>query len=237
MAVLKVDKIDNAIEPGEYTFELTKMDRHIDESVKISGRIIGRIPNARTATITTSMSAFDYGTWQDLVDGWKRTLSNGENCRCSTNPHVETAIKKVIFNPPATIIQWNDGSKTVVKCQNGEPFDAEKGFVMAYLKKLLGNDNTFNKEISKWVVEDNIALNIPDNRPLSIEELMRMNGKKVWLSSMYDGKEQFDDVYAGWHTVNVKTRTLRAVNGNEYYDFDDYSDPMGFRAYLKPPKK
>lgn len=48
---------------------------------------------------------------------------------------------------------WDDGSKTVVKAQNGEPYDCEKGFVMAYLKKLLDNDNTFNKEIHKWVTE------------------------------------------------------------------------------------
>ena len=65
-------------------------------------------------------------------------------------------IKKVIFNPPATIIMWNDGTKSVVKCQNGEVFDAEKGFALAYLKKLLGNDNTFNKEINKWVKYDAI---------------------------------------------------------------------------------
>lgn len=60
-------------------------------------------------------------------------------------------IKKVVFNNPATIIMWRDGSKTVVKCQKGDTYDPEKGFVMAYLKKLLGNDNTFNKEINKWV--------------------------------------------------------------------------------------
>lgn len=60
-------------------------------------------------------------------------------------------IKNVIFNNPATIIFWRDGTKTVVKAQNGEPYDPEKGFVMAYLKRLLGNDNTFNKEIHKWV--------------------------------------------------------------------------------------
>jgi len=63
-------------------------------------------------------------------------------------------IKKVIFNPPATIIIWNDNTKSVVKCQNGEEFDAEKGFALAYLKKLLGNKNEFNKEINKWVWED-----------------------------------------------------------------------------------
>lgn len=65
-------------------------------------------------------------------------------------------IKKVIFNNPATIIMWTDGTKSVVKCQNGEPFDAEKGFALAYLKKLLGNKNEFNKEINKWVNVDAI---------------------------------------------------------------------------------
>ena len=59
-------------------------------------------------------------------------------------------IEKVVFNDPATIIIWGDGTKTVVKAQN-EPYDKEKGFVMACLKRFLGNDNTFNKEIKKWV--------------------------------------------------------------------------------------
>ena len=60
-------------------------------------------------------------------------------------------VERVIFNHPATIIFWKDGSKTVVKCQQGDIYDKEKGFVMAYLKKLLGNKNEFNKEINKWV--------------------------------------------------------------------------------------
>ena len=60
-------------------------------------------------------------------------------------------IKTVKFNPPATIIFWKDGSKTVVKCQEGDLYNPETGFALAYLKKLLGNDNTFNKEINKWV--------------------------------------------------------------------------------------
>lgn len=66
-------------------------------------------------------------------------------------PMSKPKIKRVIFNKPATIIMWTDGTKTVVKCQDGDDYDMEKGFVMAYLKKLLGNDNTFNKEINKWV--------------------------------------------------------------------------------------
>ena len=48
-------------------------------------------------------------------------------------------IDRVIFNDPATIILWNDGSKTVVKRSDDDIWDSEKGFCMAIIKKLYGN--------------------------------------------------------------------------------------------------
>lgn len=63
-------------------------------------------------------------------------------------------IKDVIFNDPATIVFWIDGSKTVVKCQKGETFDPEKGLAMAISKKFLGNDygyyETFAKHVGRY---------------------------------------------------------------------------------------
>lgn len=59
-------------------------------------------------------------------------------------------IKDVIFNPPATIVFWIDGSKTVVKAQNDEPFDPEKGLAMAIAKKSLGNQGNYFETIKKW---------------------------------------------------------------------------------------
>lgn len=59
-------------------------------------------------------------------------------------------IKNVIFNPPATIVFWTDGTKTVVKTQNGEEFDPEKGLTMAYFKKMHGNKGHYFEEIKKW---------------------------------------------------------------------------------------
>ena len=38
------------------------------------------------------------------------------------------SIDKVIFNDPATIVFWKDGTKTVVKATN-EKFDREKGLM------------------------------------------------------------------------------------------------------------
>lgn len=49
-------------------------------------------------------------------------------------------IEKVIFNDPATIILWKDGTKTVVKVKPGEKFDKWTGFAMAYMKKLKGDN-------------------------------------------------------------------------------------------------
>lgn len=60
------------------------------------------------------------------------------------------SITKVIFNPPATIVLWNDGTKTVVKTQNGEVFDPEKGLAMAISKKALGNKGNYFEQIKKW---------------------------------------------------------------------------------------
>lgn len=64
-----------------------------------------------------------------------------------------TVIQKVIFNDPATIVFWTDGTKTVVKCAN-EKFDPEKGLVMAIAKKALGNEGNYYNQLKKWLPEE-----------------------------------------------------------------------------------
>lgn len=63
-------------------------------------------------------------------------------------------IKKVIFNDPATIVYWTDGTKTVVKCCENDAFNKETGLAMAFMKKKLGNDNTFHKVFKKWIPKE-----------------------------------------------------------------------------------
>ena len=64
---------------------------------------------------------------------------------------MKPSITNVIFNKPATIIFWSDGTKTVVKAQDGDKFDKEKGLAMAIAKKALGNKGNYYDEIKKWV--------------------------------------------------------------------------------------
>lgn len=64
----------------------------------------------------------------------------------------ELNIKDVIFNDPATIVLWPDGTKTVVKAEN-EKFDPEKGLAMAISKRVLGNKGNYYDEFRKWLPE------------------------------------------------------------------------------------
>lgn len=62
-------------------------------------------------------------------------------------------IENVIFNDPATIVFWKDGTKTTVKCRKdkGDVFSKETGLAMAIVKKLYGNKGKYNDILKKWI--------------------------------------------------------------------------------------
>lgn len=88
-----------------------------------------------------------------IMDKWfytHRDLGPAQCLKKNANPIAnDFKIKKVIFNDPATIVLWEDGTKTVVKAQD-EDFDPEKGLAMAISKKALGNQGNYCNEIKKW---------------------------------------------------------------------------------------
>lgn len=69
---------------------------------------------------------------------------------------LSTIIVEVIFNNPATIIKWIDGTKTVVK-SNGEDYDPEKGFAMAIAKKAFGNKGNYYDTFKQWLPKNEDA--------------------------------------------------------------------------------
>ena len=62
---------------------------------------------------------------------------------------VTPGIRKVIYNDPATIVFWNDGTKTVVKCMEGDTFSREMGLAMCICKKVLGDQ--YHRVFKEWV--------------------------------------------------------------------------------------
>lgn len=69
------------------------------------------------------------------------------------------AVKKIIYNPPATIVFWEDGSKTVVKCSQYDEYDPYFGFLAALAKKVYGNPSRVRKIVDKWAPEEEESLN------------------------------------------------------------------------------
>lgn len=69
--------------------------------------------------------------------------------------HVKTIAsarpEKVIYNDPATVVIWDDGSKTVVRCHPDDAYDRERGFLLCCAKKLMGNGGSFNDEMRRHV--------------------------------------------------------------------------------------
>lgn len=48
-------------------------------------------------------------------------------------------IEKIMYKPPATIVFWNDSTKTVAVCEKGDVYNRELGFALCVLKKKYGN--------------------------------------------------------------------------------------------------
>jgi len=61
------------------------------------------------------------------------------------------SIERVIYCGQATIVYWDDHTKTVVKCQDGDTHSKETGFAMALAKKVLGNSGNYNDIIREIV--------------------------------------------------------------------------------------
>lgn len=84
-------------------------------------------------------------------DLWKRIGSNGTYGIMENHDNKPLlSIENVIFNNPATIVFWADGTKTVVHTQD-EPYDPEKGLAMAMCKKMLGNKRDYYHTFKHWL--------------------------------------------------------------------------------------
>lgn len=66
------------------------------------------------------------------------------------------AIKHVIFDGPATIVFWDDGTKTVVKCTDDDSYSYDVGIAMATLKKIFGESYSTYKHAVSDAISDAI---------------------------------------------------------------------------------
>lgn len=104
------------------------------------------------------------------IDWWERTST-----KFGYFAQNKFAIKKVIFNDPATIVFWADGTKTVVKCADFDIFDPEKGLAMAICKRVYGEE--FHKIFKDFLPEEDEESEYPNGPKLT-------TGYADWINAL-----------------------------------------------------
>lgn len=61
--------------------------------------------------------------------------------------------KKIIYNDPATIVFWQDGTKTVVKRSPSEQFNKYNAFCAALAKRIFENNSQVNKIVQSGIMQ------------------------------------------------------------------------------------
>lgn len=66
------------------------------------------------------------------------------------NAVLRDMVEDVKFSGPCTIVFWNDGTKTMVRCHEKDHMDQEKGILACMAKKLYDNTNIFNEVLREY---------------------------------------------------------------------------------------
>ena len=112
------------------------------------------ISDATAKTLGVDLSGVDSS--KTVVNAIAKVLNNSTYGMVSM-PTDTVFLKKVIYNDPATIAFWSDGTKTVVKAQPGDIFDSEKGLAMAIVKKACGNTGNYYNSFKRWLPKEPVG--------------------------------------------------------------------------------
>lgn len=158
---------DNPYSPYDTATDYAMMGRPYELSVfNYEGKPVGRVVSTLmscSGTINAEVELYSGVSASDLIttpemirrrkvaDRLSRAAAHGLFSPVKKEKTLSMTIKKVIFNPPATIIIWDDKTKTVVKTQEDEPYDPEKGIAMCIAKHIYGDSGSYYNIFSEWL--------------------------------------------------------------------------------------
>lgn len=177
------------------------LENDVNATIETYRRIIKEEENMLPKSVKEAFDPFyfnssDFCTGTEPAQVYKDRERHKEICAME----MLLGIQNVKFNDPATIVFWDDGTKTVVKCQKGDKFDPEKGLAMAIVKKKVGSNNGyFNKIFEKWC---------PDEEPENVDIPKETKRPKVFTETAEEYSEEvkkqkkigdgYDDIH--WET-------------------------------------
>ncbi|MDT3386719.1 MAG: hypothetical protein LIR46_02995 [Bacteroidota bacterium] len=84
--------------------------------------------------------------------------------------------RRIFFDPPATVVFWEDDTKTVVRCTEDDEFNPYYGFVCALGKKMFGTNNEITRMLkdAEWKYDKS-----PKNKEKKVETKPAPKPKKT----------------------------------------------------------
>lgn len=173
------------------TATIDSIESSIDTLPKFEGRIMG----VQTSEPKLSYEDYCRKDVEILTDLYATILNSTYDMKDSKTNYIPE-IKNVIFNDPATIVFWEDGTKTVVKCQDGDEFDPEKGLSMAIVKKAYGNKGNYCNKMKKWLPKEE---QVDTNRSIFLpkEFTFTVDGEKFSKSFKKGVSDALDIIFKG----------------------------------------
>lgn len=165
----------------------------------------------------TTVYLYDSGMYKEIISATEVCLyaevDKTKHSSIESNSPKDGWIDQVWFNPAkgTTVVRWTDGSKTMVRCQEGESFDKEKGLALCYMKRTLGNKGSFNETLKKWCPIEEIKEQEPSTKTAS---------KTICQTKNYIIKDRVDEVKERVESVEEKVNQIEAgLNHTKERDF------------------
>lgn len=148
-----------------------------DEIKRVLNRIYGK------AWSTNAADAFGIKEDKKMIDGYRAYCIADVDAALSLAkrnkpvnyagyakaPRVPT-LKRIIIseNSRVTVVLWDDGTKTIVKCSDADTYDPYTAYCAAFAKKCYGTNSQLKKTIEKFTVYQDTKMK---NRPCLNESL------------------------------------------------------------------
>lgn len=148
---------------NDFIRALDAFDSELDHIAKNKNTITIKYDNSTPCTCScdkddNALKDYDYGTSNILDD-----------------------IKQVIFNDPATIVTFSDGTKVCVKANENDKFSKEIGLMYALVKRLYANDvdeNGYLKSTGLGEKINKIIKNAVDQKKIESDKKKKLAEKK-----------------------------------------------------------
>lgn len=133
-------------------------------------------------------------------------------------------IDHIIYNDPATIVTFKDGSKVCVKASKGDTFNKETGLVYAIVKRLYANDIDSDTGYfkSKGLGEkiNNLVKNAVDQKEIERQRRAKQKAKKAKKEADAKAKEAKEkEKEANEAGENAAKNAVDQVYGNKEESF------------------